>query len=140
MECSEFKDQLQSMLDGQLSAAERSRMENHQQQCPRCAAELGWMQQFYGAIEQERRVTPSTELTDRILDQWALNRLKGRERNLVFGRVERLFIAASILIAILGGVKIGDLIHKMETKDRVPMELALLDDLAMEDIGALIEN
>ncbi|GCE06367.1 anti-sigma factor family protein [Dictyobacter aurantiacus] len=67
MNCEQVRDLLSAYLDDQLTANERQYVDTHLTSCPHCAGVLADYRRFDTLLAQLPRVTPTTDLRDRIL-------------------------------------------------------------------------
>lgn len=69
MKCEEVMELMQRSLDGDLDSGETSRMMEHIQACPECAAMFERLTRLSANLAQLPRVTPSFSIVDSILPQ-----------------------------------------------------------------------
>jgi len=69
MKCEEVMELMQRSLDGDLDSAETSRMMEHIQTCPECAAMFDRLTRLSANLAQLPRVTPGFSIVDSILPQ-----------------------------------------------------------------------
>lgn len=88
---------LQAYLDGELSEAERYRLERHTDQCVSCAMELALLRRVFASLESMPLLDPGPRLTERVLDHVVPARIRRRWVR-VFG-----WSYAAAFAAFLGG-------------------------------------
>jgi hypothetical protein len=76
MNCSEFETLLADYVDGALSAAERSALEQHAAACADCAAFMGDVTGAVRFLALAEEITPPPELITRIAYQAPMGRLR----------------------------------------------------------------
>jgi anti-sigma factor (TIGR02949 family) len=101
LRCDEALEILEAYLDGDLPSAEASRVREHLERCPACAAEL----ELAGRIQRELRSLPELdcppELVERIHEAGRGEVVPFRPREPVLGW--RLAAAAALLALAIGG-------------------------------------
>lgn len=120
LRCEEALDILEPYLDGDLPAAEASRLREHLERCPDCAAEL----ELAGRIQRELRSLPEhdcpPEVIERVRQSGRGEVVPFRPRERVLGL--RLAAAAALLALAIGG---GALFFRFQQADRPsPQEIA----------------
>lgn len=140
MNCSVCENNLNGYLEGKLPTELTKKVINHLKHCESC-------QQLYKAIRmldqliiEEKETSPSPYLTSQVMNliQRKDIAITGESK---FQRIlQPLFIAASITVAVLVGNRFGNLYNSAKTEKQVPVELALMDDLAMESVNMLTQE
>ncbi|MBI5547017.1 MAG: zf-HC2 domain-containing protein [Deltaproteobacteria bacterium] len=67
-----MSEELTALLDGELSALERARVEEHLRSCPACAAERASLEAALGSLARVEAIEPSPELRRRVLARVAV--------------------------------------------------------------------
>jgi anti-sigma factor RsiW len=73
-------DEIQALLDGELSAAAEEALRAHAALCPTCHAELEGYQQLLATLRAAPEWAPSEEVRERILDRVLPSRIRHRYR------------------------------------------------------------
>ncbi|HEV8582683.1 MAG TPA: zf-HC2 domain-containing protein [Thermoanaerobaculia bacterium] len=121
LRCEETLEVLESYLDGDLPPAESSRLREHLERCPACAAEL----ELAGRIQRELRSLPELdcppEVIERVRQSGRGEVVPFRPREQVLGL--RLATAAALLAMAIGGGAL--FFHFQQQADRpTPREIA----------------
>ena len=117
MACDEYKDLMMGYLDEELSAEQKSRIEEHLTTCKQCAAQLQEFRQLKAITDQVTLVEPEDRLWQQYWDG-------------IYNRIERgvgwiIFSVAAILLTIYGGFKAIEAIIKDPTVE-ITLKIALL--------------
>ncbi|MBN2136243.1 MAG: zf-HC2 domain-containing protein [Sedimentisphaerales bacterium] len=134
MVCDDYKDQLMSYLDNELSDEQRQRFEEHLADCSECAEELEEFQKLKAITDEVSLAEPE----DRIWQDYWSN---------IYNRIERgmgwvLFSVAAIALIVYGGFKgIEELIRdpKIEVLLKIGL-LAVIAGLAILFVSVLRER
>lgn len=140
MNCTICEKRLTDYLEGKLPSYLSDEMQNHLEHCSQCRALLDALRATDQLIREERGTVPSRDLTNQIM-----NLIKPKDKTRItddkFQRIlQPILVAASITIAVLGGIRFGNLYNSAKTGKQVPVELALMDDLAMESVNMLTQE
>jgi predicted anti-sigma-YlaC factor YlaD len=65
MSCDDFKLLMMGLLDGEITPAERRRLEEHLEDCPACARELEEFRRLKGVTDRMKFVGPDDEVWER---------------------------------------------------------------------------
>jgi predicted anti-sigma-YlaC factor YlaD len=140
MNCSVCEKNLNGYLDGKLSPELTKDVINHLSHCETC-------QELYKAnrlldqlILEEKGTSPSPYLTTRVM-----NLIQPENKTITIEPkmirfLQPLLIAASITLAIVGGMKAGNIYSSAKNEKQVPIELALMDDLALESFDVITQE
>lgn len=82
-DCEAFQPMMSAYLDGELSPAERTELEQHLASCEACKAEFEKMKRFVNAASDLQVEAPAEEVWDRFLDG-VYNRLERQTGWLIF--------------------------------------------------------
>lgn len=133
MNCMPYKDRIDDYTEGKLGRDEKISFENHLRECPECTALIRLQNLSDRVIAEEKHTSPGFYLSDKIMA-----RIENSERtDPALVRVLRpMVMTISVAAAIFVGVLIGDFSVKPEVK-AIPVELTLMDDIAMESVNVL---
>jgi predicted anti-sigma-YlaC factor YlaD len=140
MNCSICENNLNGYLEGKLSPELTKEVINHLKHCESC-------QELYNAIRvldhlilKEKETNPSPYLTSHVMNLIQPHD-KVITRESMFQRIlQPTLIAASITLAILGGMKAGNIYSSAKNDRHVPIELALMDDLTLESVDMITQE
>lgn len=140
MNCSICKKNLPDYLEGKLSPEFSREVEHHLEHCNNCQELYRALWLVEQIIKDEKGVLPSPNITNKVMDLiHPKNRINERES--IFQRnLQPLLIAASITLALLGGIKAGNIYSSVKTVKQVPIELVLMDDLSMESVNMITQE
>jgi predicted anti-sigma-YlaC factor YlaD len=140
MNCSICEKNLNDYLEGKLSSDLSKEVKYHFENCETCQELYRALRLVEQIIQEEKGIMPSPYLTNKVMDLiHPKNKIIGRaskfQRNL-----QPLLIAASITLALLGGIKAGNIYSSVKIVKQVPIELVLMDDLSMESVNMITQE
>jgi predicted anti-sigma-YlaC factor YlaD len=140
MNCSICEIYLADYLDGILPPDLIHEVQNHLEDCVNCKLLYDALLSTNQLIAEEKGVIPSSGLTDRVMVLvQQRNRIVAAETNQP-GIFQPLLIAASITIAVLAGIRVGNLYYTTRPAKQVPVELSLMDDFSMESVDMITRD
>jgi predicted anti-sigma-YlaC factor YlaD len=140
MNCTVCENNLNGYLEGKLPAELTKEVINHLKHCESCQELYKAIRMLDQLIIEEKETNPSPYLTNQVMNliQRQDHAINGESK---FQRIlQPLLIAASITVAVLGGISFGNLYNSAKTEKQVPVELALMDDLSMESVNMLTQE
>ncbi len=140
MKCSICEKHLNDYLEGELSSDLSNEIIFHLEHCVECRLLYDALLTTEQLILEEKELDPSPYLTTSVM-----NMIQSKSTINVDGTkyqriIQPLYIAASITIAVLGGIRIGNLYNTTQQAQKVPVELALMDDLSMESVNMITQE
>jgi len=140
MNCSVCKNNLNGYLEGKLSTELTKEMINHLKHCESCQELYKAIRMLEQLIIEEKETNPSPYLTSHVM-----NLIQPQNKEITveskFQRfLQPLLIAASITLAIVGGMKAGNIYSSAKNDRHVPMELALMDDFSLESVDLITQE
>jgi predicted anti-sigma-YlaC factor YlaD len=138
MNCQLCRKELDAYREGRLSDDMRTQVEAHLKQCAECAESYKIQSLADTIINQEKVISPDNNLASRIMARIEGTEETGYRTISPFKRVLKpALIITSMAAAIFAGVLIGN-IYKPSVKELSrPLELALIDDVAIESVDIL---
>jgi predicted anti-sigma-YlaC factor YlaD len=138
MNCQLCQKELDGYRGGKLPDDMRTQVEAHLQLCAECAKNYRIESLADNVIKKEKVINPDNYLTSRIMARIENPEEAGYRRPSPFIRILKpALIMTSMAAAIFAGVLIGN-IYKPSVRDMSrPVELALIDDVAIESVDIL---
>jgi len=134
MDCMPYRELIDDYIEGRLGRAEKLSFENHLRQCPECT-DLIRLQKFTDRIiAKEKSIAPGFYFSDKIMARIE-NSVKDTG-SAVVRFLRPVVVTMAVAAAIFAGVMIGNVSAKPEVKV-MPVELTLMDDIAMESVNVL---
>lgn len=137
MNCMNYRDRIDEYIEGKLRNDEKVSFEEHLQQCPECT-ELVRLQKFTDRIiSEEKQITPDFHFTDKIMAGLEETG-KGHDSALVL-ILRPIIITVAVAASIFAGILLGNISEKPALRS-APVELMLMNDIAMESVNILSEE
>ena len=138
MNCQLCQKELDAYREGNLPDDMRTQVEAHLQLCAECAESYRIGSLADSVINQEKAINPDNYLTDRIMALIENPEETGYRTISPFKRIVKpVLIMTSMAAAIFVGVLIGDIYKPSVRNMSKPVELALIDDVAIESVDIL---
>jgi predicted anti-sigma-YlaC factor YlaD len=116
----------------------RTQVETHLQHCAECNDNYRMQSLAESVMNQEKLIKPAINLTTRIMEQIEDQEKAGTKTISPFIRVLRpVLIVTSMAAAIFAGILIGNINKPSVRVLSIPVELALMDDVAIESVNIL---
>ena len=138
MNCQLCQKELDAYLEGRLSEDMRTQVDAHLKHCPECAESYRIESIANSIINKEKLINPDNYLSAKIMAKIENAEESDFRTISPFRRILRpVLITTSLAAAIFAGVLIGN-IYKPSVKELTrPLELALIDDVAIESVDIL---
>jgi|WetSurMetagenome_2_1015567.scaffolds.fasta_scaffold25935_4 hypothetical protein len=138
MNCQLCQEESDAYRAGKLADDIRIQVEEHLQQCTDCTESYRLQSLADSVINKEKEISPDVNLSSRIMARIENQEETTYKTIIPFTRVLKpAFIITSMAAAIFAGVLIGN-IYKPSVRDMsVPVELALINDVAIESVDIL---
>jgi predicted anti-sigma-YlaC factor YlaD len=138
MNCQVCQEELDAYLGGRLPGDMKTQVEEHLKHCTDCAESYYMQLLVQKTINQEKLISPDLYLTTRIMTQIENPEVTGYKTITPFSRLLRpALIITSMAAAIFLGVIIGNIYKPSARVLPRPVELALIDDVAIEAVDIL---
>jgi hypothetical protein len=135
--CQKVSDLYQN---GNISDDIRNQVEDHLESCKECADYYKIESLTLKIIKQEKELSSNPFLITRIMAGIERSELQGFKSIQVFDKLIRpVILTGSLTLALFIGVVIGN-IHRPAYKYTLPIEFALVDDIALESIDILLSE
>jgi predicted anti-sigma-YlaC factor YlaD len=123
---------------GRLPDDIKTQVEKHLQYCADCAETYNLELLTEKIINQEKLISPDPYLTTRIMAQIEISETTAHKSMSPFTRIIKpALITVSMAAAIFAGVMIGSIYKPSVRVLQRPLELALIDDVAIEAVDIL---
>ena len=134
MNCSDCISKIGSFIEGTLSIGEKQQMEIHFSTCDACKHMHDELIQDFAILESEKSTAHNPFIATRVMA--AITEIeKPTARQIGYKKIlQPLFIAASIVFAIAGGIKVGTLYSNIATLQIETDNLSFLDDAKLESL------
>ncbi len=139
MNCIECEKLLFDFLEGKLSPDQMKEVKQHLNRCPSCLELHNILISVEQLILKDKRAVPTSDLTDRVMNSLRSESKIVHLETKLQRVLQPLLIAASITLAILGGMSIGNNYNARKSVQKVPIELALMDDLSIESFDIIMQ-
>lgn len=135
MNCSTCQNNLIAYLEEKLPIGMQSDIADHLESCTKCLDLFTEMKITYGIIDAEKAIECNPFLATRVMaaiesKEITLNREPAFKRIL-----QTALIAASITIAVLGGMEAGTLYSTVPANKVIPDEMVYMNDAALESLN-----
>jgi predicted anti-sigma-YlaC factor YlaD len=138
MNCQLCQEELDEYIGGRLPDDMKSQVEEHLQHCTDCTESYNMQSLAQKIINQEKAISPDLYLTARIMAQIEENEEKVHKNMSPITRVLKpALIMATMAAAIFAGVLIGNIYKPSSRVLSRPLEMALIDDVAIESVNIL---
>jgi anti-sigma factor RsiW len=138
MNCQLCQKESEAYRDGKLSDDRRTQVEAHLNGCAECEESYRIQSLAESVINQEKVVSPDDYLTSRIMARIENYEGIGYRSISPFRRILKpALIITSMAAAIFAGVLIGNIYRPSDRNMSEPIELSLIDDVAIESVDIL---
>jgi len=138
MNCQLCQKELDAYREGKLPGDMMTQVESHLRACETCSGIYRLQVLADKVIDQEIEIESDPFLATRIMA--GIDNLKGSgyEPANVFIRVLKPVLGTALMVAaIFFGIMLGNLSQPVTDRERIPVELALIDDSTIESINIL---
>jgi predicted anti-sigma-YlaC factor YlaD len=138
MNCQLCQKELDAYREGKLHDDMRTQVEAHLRQCAECAESYKIQSLADSIMNWEKAISPDNYLTSRIMVRIENPDEAGHSTISPFIRILKpALIMTSLAAAIFAGVLIGNIYKPSPRETSRPVELALIDDIAIESVVVL---
>ena len=138
MNCQLCQEELDAYREGKLHDDMRTQVENHLKLCAKCAENLRILSIADSVINHEKVISPDNYITSRIMARIEKSDEAGYGSPSHFIRILKpALLMTSMAAAIFVGVLIGNIYKPSVSETSRPVELALIDDVALESVDIL---
>lgn len=135
MNCLTCQNNLVAYLEEKLPVEIQRNTAAHLESCNQCRELYNEMKLVYNLIEDEKAIVSNPFLVTRVMtaienQETALNKEPVHKRIM-----QTALIAASISIAVLGGIEAGNLYTTAPEKKAIPDEMVFMNDTALESLN-----
>ena len=134
MNCSDCISKIGSFIEGTLSIDEKQQMEKHFSTCDACKHMHNELVQDFAILESEKSTAHNPFIATRVMAAIAEIE-KPTVRQIGYKKIlQPILIAASLFIAITGGIKVGSLYSKIASFHTETDNLSFMDDAKLESL------
>lgn len=138
MNCKLCQNEFDAYREGKLPPVVRLEVEAHLRTCETCAGSYRLFSLAEAVIGHEKEVQSNPFLATRIMAGLDEIETAGLRKEPAFRRaLKPAIVTFAIAAAIAFGIFIGRIYQPVQYRNSVPMELALIDDAALESIDIL---
>ena len=138
MNCQLCQKESDAYFGGRLSDDMRTQVEAHLQSCEKCATDYKMQSLAEKVMTQEKAINPDFYLTTRIMARLENSKVIADKITSPFTRLLKpVLIITTMAAAIFVGVLIGNIYKPSVRVLSKPVELALMDDVAIESVNIL---
>ncbi len=137
MNCQLCQKNLEAYSGDNLPPDMKTQLEAHLYTCNECSEILRLQSITDSVIEQEKKLTSNPFLATRIMAEIENIETPVKTVSLLTRVLRPALLTASLAAAIFSGIMIGSISRPADTGNRIPMELALIDDARIESVDVL---
>ncbi len=138
MNCQLCQKELDSYRDAKLTHDMRTQVESHLKECETCSGIYRLQILADKVMDQEKELQPDPFIATRIMASIESLENSDYKPAKVFERVLKpVLVTVSMAAAIFFGVMLGNLSRSATNRETIPVELALIDDAAIELVNIL---
>jgi predicted anti-sigma-YlaC factor YlaD len=138
MNCQLCQKELEVYREGRLSPDMKTQVEIHLKNCKECAKVYRMLQLIDNVIGKEKELISNPFLSTRIMSAIENPEASVSGRVVVLRRALRaVLLTASLSTAIFAGIVVGKIYKPAIGDKQIPVELALMDDSALESTSML---
>ncbi len=138
MDCQLCQKELDAYCEGRLPRDMRTQVDAHLKVCKECSESYRLQFLADNVINQEKELLSNQFLVTRVMAQVENFEYQGSKAIPAYIRVIRMaVITASLAAAIFLGVMMGKIYIPAYSEKVIPVELALMDDAAIESLNLL---
>jgi hypothetical protein len=138
MNCQQCHILLEDFRDNKMSVEIKGQVEAHLAGCKKCAEDLQLINFSKKVIESEKAIQSNPFLSTRIMSSIEELELKQAEKQSIpsYQKVLRpALITISIAAAMFIGIMAGNLFQPKQPANQIPVELAYMNDAALESVN-----
>ena len=138
MNCQLCQKESDAYFEGKLPEDMKTQVESHLLLCADCAGSYRLFSIADSVMNNEKEMSPDIDLAIRVMA--CLEKIESSETHEVqlFRHVLRpAIIAASLAAAIFSGVIVGNIYRPAYSMNKIPVELALINDATIESLDLL---
>jgi hypothetical protein len=141
MNCKLCQKEMDAYREGKLPRDIMTQVESHLEICKTCSGVYKMQVLADKVIDQERKLQSDPFLTTRIMAGIDNTAGSGYQRDTVLIRVLKpALMTVSMAAAIFFGILLGNLSRPVTDREKLPVELALIDDAAIETVNILLNE
>ncbi len=138
MNCSSCQREFEAYRSGALPGDQRTKVEAHLKDCRKCMEQYRLFVLTERVIGEEKEVQSNPFLQTRIMAEIERAAVILQVPVFTWSRfLKPVMIAASLAVAMLAGITIGNATGGAPARQSIPEELALMDDLSLESVVLL---
>lgn len=134
MNCLTCQNNLVAFLEEKLPQDMKRNTADHIDNCSQCLGLYNEMKLAYNVIEAEKNIVSNPFLVTRVMTAIENKELFNREPAFI-RMMQTAFIAASIAIAVIGGIGAGSLYSTDPENQSIPDEMVFMNDASLESLN-----
>jgi len=138
MNCQLCQKELDAWRDGKLPGERKIQVESHLKECETCSGNYRLQLLADKVIDREKELQADPFRVTRIMA--GIDNLEGsgnEPANPFIKVLKPVLVTASMAAAIFFGIMLGNLSRPVTESETIPVELALIDDIAIESVDIL---
>ena len=138
MNCQLCQKEMDAYRDGKLPRDMMTQVNSHLKACEACSGIYRLQVLADKVIDQEKEIESDPFLATRVMA--GIDNLKGsgyEPANAFIRVLKPVLVTASMAAAIFFGIMLGNLSQPVTDREIIPVELALIDDVAIESVNIL---
>jgi len=138
MNCQLCQKELDAYREGTLPFDLKTQVESHLETCETCKQVYSFLILANKVIKTEKELDPDPFLVTRVMAQIENLEKPYYETGIMLTRILRPVMVTILLAgAVFSGILLGNLSRPAGNKEKIPVELALLNDAALESVDIL---
>jgi hypothetical protein len=138
MNCQLCQKEMDGYREGKLPRDMMTQVESHMETCEACSGIYRLQVLAEKVMDQEKELQPDPYIAMRVMTRIDNLEGSGYKPATVYTKVlQPLLVTASMAASIFFGIILGNLSYPVPDREKIPVELALIDDIAIESVNIL---
>ncbi len=139
MNCRYYQDKFDKYVEGRLTDNFRKEIDDHIENCAECREQLAITELSELVFSEEKKIKSNPFLSSKIMEQLEGKQRVSSESEILSLRVLRpVLVAASIIVAVILGISVGNMSSSFYLSKQVPDELIFINDAEIESLSLFI--
>jgi anti-sigma factor RsiW len=141
MNCQLCQKEMDAYRDGELPCDIMTQVESHLEACETCSGIYRMQVLADKIIDQEKKLQSDPFLATRVMAKIdALGDSGFRPATALMKVLKPVLVTSSMAAAIFFGITLGNLLRPVNDREKIPVELALIDDASIESVSILLNE
>ena len=139
MNCTDYQDKFDRYVEGRLTDNLRQEIDDHIENCFECRELLALTELSELVFREEKKIESNPFLSSKIMAQLEDKQRARSESEILSIRVLRpILVAASIILAVILGISVGNMSSSVYLSHQLPDELIYINDAEIESLSLFI--